>query len=388
MNESSLAYTNYRDALDLDNSLVRAQVRQAVIIRRAQAFDEAIQQLVTITEENPNYAPTYRELAETYHAWSLQPSVSEDQYKELNKKGVEQYKKYLAVNGDNSIDAKIRYADFLVYAREYGELKTVSEELIKDVNVDAKVYRYLGYIAFQDKDYAKSAEYLTNLFDKIAPTRIISRDYMFAGLANAGLKNEAKATEYLKKAIEAEPELIEEIAETGFIKYGEQDYASAVIIFEAVAAFPKSDYINEATYYLGESSYLLGFNKTQAEQDATVEYKKAYDALSTILASTDKEVVEKFQKKALYYRAWSQLAQDNLEAPKGDYVADFQKFIDVVDAEGKVEEFKSWYGDANNYVGFFNYTKGNNAKAKAYFQKVLSINPQDEFALQMIDYVN
>lgn len=387
MNESSLAYTNYRDAVDLDASLVRAQVRQAVIIRRAQAFDEAVAQLTTITEENPNYAPTFRELAETYNAWALQPSTTEEQYKELNKKAVDSYKKYLAVTGDSSFEARLRYADFLVFAREYGELKTVSEELIKNVNVDAKIYRYLGYIAYQDKDYAKSAEYLTNLLEKINPTRVISRDYMFAGLANASLKNEAKAIELLKKAIELDPELDETIAETGFINYGDQDYPGAVTIFKAVSAFPKSDYINEATYYLGEASYLLGYNKTQAEQDASAEYKQAYESLSTILASTDKEVIEKFQKKALYYRAWSQLAQDNLEAPKGDYVPDFQKFIDTVDAEGKVEDFKSMYGDANNYVGFFYYTKGNNAKAKAYFQKVLSLNPTDEFALQMIDYV-
>jgi len=127
LKEGSLAYTSYGEATDIDPNSVQAKVGQAVIVRGAQAFDEAITQLEAIAAETPAYAPTYRELAETYNQWSRLPGTSDEKYVELNKKGVEQYKKYLEVAGDNSLEAKIRYADFLVYARQYDDLKVVSE---------------------------------------------------------------------------------------------------------------------------------------------------------------------------------------------------------------------------------------------------------------------
>ncbi|UZJ65323.1 tetratricopeptide repeat protein [Sphingobacterium sp. KU25419] len=92
LKEASSAYTSYSDAAELDPASVRAKIGLAVIVRGAQAYDEAIAQLTTITEENPTYAPTYRELAETYNMWSKAPGTSDEKYVELNKKGVEQYK--------------------------------------------------------------------------------------------------------------------------------------------------------------------------------------------------------------------------------------------------------------------------------------------------------
>jgi len=340
-----------------------------------------------IVAANPNYAPTYREIAETYHLWSLLPTVEEDQYKELNKKGVEQYKKYIELTGDKSIEAKIRYADFLVYAREYNELKTVSEELAKNPDIDPKVYRYLGFVSYIDKDYAKAAEYLGVLFQKMNENRIIALDYMFAGLSAAELNDNAKASELLKKAMTEDADLIEQVAETAFVKYQDKNYETSIALFKAVAELPKSDYYYDAVYYQGEANYLLGYGKTQEEQDGSAYFKASADALTTIINADNKEAKEKFYIKALYYRAWTFLAQDDLEKPKGDYVPDFQKFIDVLNETNKVADFESWYLDANNYVGFFYYTKADNKKAKPYFDKVLSLDAENDFALQMIDFV-
>jgi len=122
LKEGSLAYTSYGDAMDIDANSIKAKIGQAVIVRESQAFDEAIGQLEGIIAESPTYAPTYRELAESYYIWSRMPGTTDEKYVELNKKGVAQYKKYLEVAGDNSLEAKIRYADFLVYSRQYDEL--------------------------------------------------------------------------------------------------------------------------------------------------------------------------------------------------------------------------------------------------------------------------
>src|SRR5690606_20363183 len=201
MGESSQAYVNYRDAEYMDPELLAPKIGQAVISRRAQAYDVVIEQLTALTQEHPDYAPLYRELAETYYLSSLK--APEEQYREINQKGVENYKKYLSLTGDNSVEAKTRYADFLVYSGNYEELKTVAEELANAPGVDAKVYRYLGYIAYnQDKDYAKATEYMNTLFSRVQPERLIPRDYLYAGLANLSAGDEAKGMDLLKQAME------------------------------------------------------------------------------------------------------------------------------------------------------------------------------------------
>ncbi|HMR18022.1 MAG TPA: tetratricopeptide repeat protein, partial [Sphingobacterium sp.] len=64
-NEASQAYVSYRDALNINPNLVRAHVGQAVIQRRARAYDIALENLAEKAQEFPNFGPIYRELAET-----------------------------------------------------------------------------------------------------------------------------------------------------------------------------------------------------------------------------------------------------------------------------------------------------------------------------------
>ena len=142
LRESSPAYVAYRDALTIDENLLAPKIGQAIISRRAQAYDVVLEQLTALAEENPQYGPIYRELAETYYLSSLK--APEDQYREINQKALENYQKYLSITGDQSIDAKVRYADFLVYSGNYEELKKVASELANEEGVDAKVHRYLG----------------------------------------------------------------------------------------------------------------------------------------------------------------------------------------------------------------------------------------------------
>src|SRR5690606_15760595 len=260
MGESSQAYVNYRDAEYMAPDLLAPKIGQAVISRRAQAYDVVLEQLNTLIGENESYAPLYRELAETYYLSSLK--APEDQYREINLKGVEAYKKYLSLTGDNSVEAKTRYADFLVYSGNYEELKTVAEELANAPGVDAKVFRYLGYIAYnQDKDYAKAAEHMNTLFSKVEEDRLIPRDYLYAGLANLSAGDDVKGGELLKKAVEKQEEednLETEIAESAFAKYQDGEVEEAVKIFRIPAADSTSDYYYDANYYLGLGQYSKG----------------------------------------------------------------------------------------------------------------------------------
>ncbi len=406
LGESSQAFVNYRDAEYMDPELLAPKIGQAVISRRAQAYDVVLEQLNALIGEHPEYAPLYRELAETYYLSSLK--APEDQYREINLKGVEAYKKYLSLTGDNSIEAKTRYADFLVYSGNYEELKTVAEELAKAPDVDAKVFRYLGYIAYnQDKDYAKAAENMNTLFSKVEEDRLIPRDYLYAGLANLSAGDSVKGPELLKKAVELQEEednLETEIAETAFAKYQDGEVDEAIKIFRIPAADPESDYYYDANYYLGLGQYSKGSKIVSpgADEEITPELgqqklgeakpylDEAVTAFCNVLGATKQETIDKYQINALYWKGLSELALDNVmydpENVKGLYLDSFTKLLEVIKASGKTDETTvSYIADANNYIGYYYYFKGDNAKAKTHFAETLKVRPTDEIATQFVE---
>ncbi|WP_437919244.1 tetratricopeptide repeat protein [Sphingobacterium sp. LRF_L2] len=406
LGESSQAYVNYRDAEYMDPTLLAPKIGQAVISRRAQAYDVVIEQLTALTQEHPEYAPLYRELAETYYLSSLK--APEDQYREINQKGVENYKKYLELTGDNSVEAKTRYADFLVYSGNYAELKTVAQELANAPGVDAKVYRYLGYIAYnQDKDFAKAAEYMNTLFSKVQPERLIPRDYLYAGLANLSAGDEAKGAEFLKQAVEKQAEddnLETEIAETAFAKYQDGDVDNAIKIFRLPAADPKSDYYYDANYYLGLGQYSKGSKIVSPGENEEVTpelgeqklaearpiLEEAVKAFAVVTTATKEDVIKKYLINGLYYKGLSELALDGVmyepEKAQGLFVDSFTKLLEAVKTvQSEDPNLNSYISDANNYLGYLAYLKGDNAKAKAYFQETIKVDPENEFAGQFVD---
>lgn len=405
LRESNQAYIAYRDALSIDENLLAPRIGQAIISRWAQAYDVVIEDLNKLIEQHPDYAPLYRELAETYYYSSLK--APEDQYREINQKAVEAYKKYLQLTGDASVDAKVRYADFLVYSGNYEELKVVSQELANAPGVDAKIYRYLGYIALlQDKDYEKAREHMAKLFSEVDESRLIPRDYLIAGLAEVATDNAEKGKELLRLAVEKQGEdedLDAEIANTAFAKYQDGETELAAKIFEIPASNPESDYYYDSNYYLGIGEYGIGskiISPVEGEEvtdggaakleKARPHLEKAIKALGITAASEKKEIVERYKINALYYKGLSELALDNLvhnpEESRGIFIDTFKELIATIDSQGKTDDTSNEYkAEANRYLGYYYYIKGDHDTAKTHFAEVIKINPNDEFSKQFLD---
>src|SRR5690606_13526184 len=148
--ERSSAFVSYREAISLNPNLTRAEIQMAVIIRGSRAWQEAVDAMLEIVEKKPNYAPTYRELAETYNSWAFF-ATDTAVYRERNQTAVDYYKQYMDLT-DYSIESRIRYADFLVFARDYDELLIQAQELAQLEDVNPKILRYLGHSYYHKKD--------------------------------------------------------------------------------------------------------------------------------------------------------------------------------------------------------------------------------------------
>lgn len=403
LKDNSQAYVSYRDALGIDPNLVKARVQQALITRRAFAFDEALEQYMAIAEEYPNYGPVYREIAETQlqDARRLPDNTDEEKAKyEANvAKAVDSYKKYLEVTGDKSPEALVRYADFLVFGQQYDELKSVAQKLENVPGVDAKVYRYLGLIASnQEKDHAKAVQYFDKLFAEAEAERLIGIDYLFSGLANIEVGNIDKGVKNLTKALEVDSTIMPEIGSAGIMAYSQGKYDVAAAIFNIPAQQKGTDFYYEANYLLGDANFRAGAAKKEAGEDATKELNAALKALSVLTSSTDQKVMDEYLVKALYMTAFANVNLDTVdpehpELLQGLYVPAFTQLIEILNdkqAGGYVltEDDISKLTDAYNQIGYYYILKEDYKKATDYFKNVIKINPADETAQQMLEALN
>jgi tetratricopeptide (TPR) repeat protein len=251
---------------------------------------------------------------------------------------------------------------------------------------------------------------MTTLFSKVDTARLIGRDYLYAGLANIIAGDAAKGAEYLKVAETKQTEdenYDEEISETAFeyFKNGENEIAAK--IFTIPASNDSSDYFYDSNFYLGQIEYGIGSKLVTVPEgteltpeevaakmtEAKPHLEAAVKSLGIVGDATKKEVVDKYKIPALYYKGLTELALDNVmydpENAKGIFVDSFTKLLAAISASGKAEEEanKTYAADAHNYIGYFAYLKGDNAKAKAEFAETLKLKPEDPFATQMVEAV-
>ena len=116
--KNSEAYSNYRTAFDMDKNLYRAKVELGVLNQLSKAYPEAVAALNEVVALNPNYGPTYRELAETYYRWG---NAESSKWDERINQALKYYVKYMDLT-DRSLDSRERYATFLILGKKYKEL--------------------------------------------------------------------------------------------------------------------------------------------------------------------------------------------------------------------------------------------------------------------------
>lgn len=391
LKNNSMAYKNYRDATMLDNTLTRAQVQMAVIVRGSHAWQEAIEGLERIGNEVPDYAPTFRELAETYHAWA-QTATSIEDYNARNAQAVEYYKQYMDKT-DYSVDSRIRYADFLVYARDYDELQVQARELAALEDINPKVLRYLGYSAYENGQYQESKDALDRLFTRMESERVIPRDHLHLGMADIKLATSGElnqtlfdeGVDQLKKAVVADSSIADDLHDLGMELFTNKQYTNAAKVFEIAASTPTSrNYIYD-NFYMGFAGYYAVATKP-VDQRGEVDQQLLQQADSALGVVIEKAPTT---QDAYLFRARVNNLLDDNEEPEGLAVPYFEKYIEVVQEKGEadVQKAKANFIEIYNNLAAINAKNGEYQKARDYLNETLKLDPENAYAKQTLAYL-
>ncbi|GAA4097637.1 tetratricopeptide repeat protein [Mucilaginibacter panaciglaebae] len=387
---SNAAYDAYQAALALDPKSPAANVAIGVLWHYAHNYEESEKQFRAAIAIDANYGPAYRELAET------QKDEAQADLKVASvkiKEAVENYKKYISLT-DESVESLLRYADFLVNAGDYATLQEVATKLSRDANVNARVYRYLGYAAYENKDYNAGLTALNNWFSKATPNRILPRDYEYLGkLQLAAGKDTAKAVANLTKAAELDSTKAEDIFDDlGKMFFTKAKYLDAGKAYEEVVnRIHGKPLLNEHfyagySYYFAFSDQASAYRKTHAVKPDSGLLVKADTLLSQYERLTTNPVTQ-----ALTTRAYIADYKDTLYSDlKGIAKPRYEKIIQVVGAKTELTAAdKRALANAYAYLGnYAEYHDKDDAKAEEYFTKAKEYNPDNSYAKFYFDNKN
>ncbi|MEN2415895.1 tetratricopeptide repeat protein [Flavobacterium mesophilum] len=379
-NNQNDAYKAYRDAFTADPTLLRAKMQLGVLLKGAKSYDEAIKSFNEVIAINPNYGPVYRELAETYYKWARnKPSTSQTNL----QNAIKNYEKYLSLT-DYSLDSKMRHADFLILVKDYKNLEVVANKMIAEDKVNPRIYRYLGYAAYENGNTDVAIKSIED-YIKSPSNKVIGRDYLYLGFAKIKKGTAADGTvdkaafdsgiADIKKAVELEPLAVEELGDFAKELFGKKQFAQAAAIYElGVNNAEQKNYLYDNIYY-GIALYYANLNKTNPAY--VTELAKADAAFDKVLVASPS-----YDEAYLYKgRINNLLEKDDL------IIKNYEEYITKTTAKGAEELAKpatvKKVVEAYNSIGAA-YANTDKAKAIEYFNKTLVLDPANAYATQSV----
>lgn len=384
---NSQALQPYLRATMINDKNLRPTVQIGRMYTRAYNFADAENRIKTALETDPNYGPAYRELAETQMEWSRSEPKRNA---ELQKSALENYRKYLDLT-DKSFESRLRYAQFLVYVNDFETLEEVSAGLAADNVSPARellIARLRGYSSYETGKYPQSLTFLQQVFEKgkAQPDRIQPQDYAYFGKALSQNGQDSIAFLNVKKAVSLDTTLSEHLVEIGKKFASDRKYDLAGEAYELAA---KSNATSPSTltnyYYAG--TYKVTHYRIQNAAKANPS--------KTLLDEADKyfehlnKVTPDFEIAYLSRASIAKLKEVDQNAPVGLAQPFYQQYIDQVTVKQPEKASASTKGlvEAYGYLAYLLMDK-DSAKAIELFNKVLALEPDNQYASDNIKYLN
>ena len=344
------AMNSYERALLADPNSALASFRKGELNVRSRNYNDARGAFEKAVSIDPNYAPAYNALAETYF------------YAGKYDDALATFQKYQGV-AEKSPGTDAKYASFLFLTKKYPEAMTEVEKVLARDPQNVTMNRLKAYSLFET---GKNAEALTAMesYMKLQPAdKLITEDYVYYGkmLSKAGRADEGTAS--IQKAIAADPkkaaELQTELAQSYMLA---KNYPAAIKAYQTKM---KTDAAPELTDQI-RLAVAYGGNK---------QYDKADSLYNAVLVARPTYVPGYLMRaKANYYM--------DPDSKQGLAKPHYEKYIEMAKADPA--KYKDGLVEANSYLGFYYYQKGDKATAAPYYKEVLVLDPANESANSVI----
>ena len=319
--------------------------------------DFAIAKLVELNEKLPNSALAQSELAEKYY--------DGNQF----TKAAEQYGKY--IQNPNHFQGDVqRYSGLLYFGKKYQEsLDVANQVLAKDPN-NEYMQRMVMLNKAALKDFTGAEEAAKKLFSH-ADAKFTATDYTTYGDILGELKRPEDAVAAYTKAYELNPEKNKQILANISSMYTDlEDYQKAA---EYMQKFVDAGDASLNDYFILSNRYKnLGVSLPEGSPERI-------EAANNGIKYVDMAIESAANKGPLYRnKATLMMVRDGAEITPA-LVETYQQMLAAYDEnpENK-EKYRDAYKSAYNNLANYYLKAGDKEQARAYFEKFLEIDPENE----------
>lgn len=383
--EGGPAVTAYEYALSVKPNYALAYNRIAEMFFASKAYETARENFNKAIESDPEFAPAYRDLAELFFLAR--------QY----KNAAENYDKYVQKSGTTDPESVLRAAQFAFTNDDFAKSLSLLESIKGKLNNPITLRMY-GWSYFKTNELEKAISNLQE-FIKTAPDKVIPDDYRYLGRALNKLSTtgnyDSTGLAYILKAAETDTskaDAANDYKEIAKIYFEDKKYDKASVNYQkGIQMDTTAKGLTTDLYNFGIANFMTAAGRViqpgQADSAAVAESKKAlYMRSDSIFATLSAKIpdwpISYYWRASSLYNAYPR--DENIE--KGISLPHFEKFVEL--AEKASDTPKSYLRTAYNYLAFYYQTKGaDTEKAKGYWNKVLSVDPENKAAKEALGLI-
>ncbi|MVM40004.1 tetratricopeptide repeat protein [Spirosoma sp. HMF3257] len=377
-NDGGNAITKYENALAAKPNLAEANYKIGRLYLRGKNYKEAQSYFNKAIQSDPEFAPTYRALADALANSRAYKSAASN------------YELFIQKSGTTDPELLLDVARYKFLAQDFQGAVTYLDQLKGKIN-NPIIDRMYGWAYSALGKNQESVEAL-NRFISTAPQKVMVDDYKYLGRAQAKLgtpEGDSLGIMNLEKAapMDTTENLYREIAKT---YYDDKKYDKAAAYYAKTIKNDKKPQNNDYLW-LGLANYQyaprVGRDSTVAVMDTAQirQVKQQYYLRADSAFAQMAQKIEADGKKyplAYYYRAGANYYAYPKEQEKAASLAGplYEKFIEQAMAPDSSDktDYKRYLITSYKALAGFALLKKDDAKAKEYFDKVLALDPNDE----------
>lgn len=356
---------NYENAIYNNPSSAEAYVKYAnAYIHVNPQF--AIAKLKELNTAAPNSALAQRELAEKYY--------ENDQW----TRAAQQYGEYIK-NPNHFPEDEERYVVLLYFGQNYDQSYDLARRIIAKNPNSFLMKRMLFLNRAAQNNYTEAEALARDFFATVPPsdTHFTSNDYTTYGDVLTELGNDSIAILQYEKAVEINPDKAELLKGLSSAYYNAKKYDKAADAYQRFVDTGEGK-TNDLYVLAGRYMTLAASQEpASAEKAATIE--KALSNINVVLERVPDDY------RILQRKARIQLVANDNE-PNADMAATYRQAIDMLNADAEnLTKHADVYREAYTQLAAFELSQDNTEAAKAYYEKMLEMDPTNEQLRQYIE---
>ena len=374
--QEALGY--YTTALQLDSTLLRAKVQIARMYFKAGMRAKADSTLKSVLADNSCYGPAYRLLSELY----LKAYLMDKKNTAAAANAISNYNLYLNVT-DRSFDSRLKYAELLYAVGDYRNLEKELQSLSPVPANNRKaitVTRLSGYASYENGNYPVAQQFLNGMFSSLSDEQqATADDYVYLSLTQQKLQLGDAALTSATKAITIDSTKTAAMEEIAKNYYNERNWIKAIETYNLLKQLGgRPANIGELGLYHGTALYFRYVESYNRQERPSAGLLTQANVIFDQALRASPELIT-----AHLWRARTLSLMEDQYNPQGAMVPEYQAYIDAVERSNLAQTAatKRNLVEASNSIAAFAYAKGDQEKARVYWNKVLTLESQDPAAL-------